>query len=57
MAAAERRRVLNLLRQDRFDDQAPAEVYASLLNEGATDSSIRTIYRILQESNEIGKRR
>ena len=57
MAPEERRRVLNLLRQDRFDDQAPAEVYASLLNEGATDSSIRTIYRTLQESNEIGKRR
>ena len=39
--------VLDLLRAPRFADQAPAEVYASLLDEGVYHCSIRTMYRIL----------
>jgi len=57
LAAEERRCVLDLLRQDRFVDQAPAEVYASLLDEGAHHCSIRTMYRILPENNEVRERR
>jgi hypothetical protein len=34
LSVAERRAVLGLLRAPRFADQAPAEVYASLLDEG-----------------------
>jgi putative transposase len=57
LAAEERRCVLDLLRQDRFVDQAPAEVYASLLDEGVYHCSIRTMYLILQENNEVRERR
>jgi transposase len=35
LAVAERQAVLDLLRAPRFADQAPAEVYASLLDEGS----------------------
>ena len=35
MTAAERVRVLAVLHEDRFMDHAPAEVYATLLDEGA----------------------
>ena len=38
-------------------DQAPAEVYASLLDEGVYHCSIRTMYWILQENNEVRERR
>ncbi len=38
-------------------DKAPAEVYASLLDEGTYLCSIRTMYRILAEANEVRERR
>ena len=57
LAVVERRRVLELLRAPRFADQAPAEVYASLLDEGEYHCSIRTMYRILTASQEVRERR
>ena len=57
LATEERVRVLDLLREDRFVDQAPAEVYATLLDEGLYHCSIRTMYRILHENNEVRERR
>ena len=57
LAPAERRRILDLLRTDRFADQAPAEVYATLLDEGLYHCSIRTMYRILHENDEVRERR
>jgi putative transposase len=48
LAASEREGVIALLRTTRFADQAPAEVYATLLDEGVFLCSIRTMYRILQ---------
>ena len=56
LATEERVRVLDLLREDRFVDQAPAEVYATLLDEGLYHCSIRTMYRILHEDNEVRER-
>src|SRR5664279_3366563 len=47
LAAIERQIVLDLLRAPRFADQAPAEIYACLLDEGIYHCSIRTMYRIL----------
>ena len=41
----------------RFVDQAPAEVYASLLDEAVYHCSMRTMYRILHENNEVRERR
>ena len=50
LTVVERQTVLDLLRAPRFSDQAPAEVYASLLDEGVYHCSIRTMYRILVPS-------
>jgi putative transposase len=57
LGVAERRAVLDLLRQPRFVDQAPAEVYAELLDCGLYLCSIRTMYRILNENGEVKERR
>ena len=57
LAIAERQTVLDLLRAPRFVDQAPAEVYASLLDEGVYHCSIRTMYRILVANQEVRERR
>ena len=49
--------VLDVLHAPRFADQAPAEIYATLLDEGVYHCSIRTMYRILDHNNEIRERR
>ena len=49
--------VLDLLHAPRFADQAPAEIYASLLDEGVYHCSIRTMYRILGQNGEMRERR
>jgi putative transposase len=49
LAAVERQIVLDLLHAPRFADQAPAEIYACLLDEGLCHCSIRTMYRILRQ--------
>jgi putative transposase len=54
---AERAQVLALLRDERFADLPPAEVYATLLDEGKYLCSIRTMYRILQAHGEVRERR
>jgi putative transposase len=36
-----------------FADQAPAEIYATLLDEGVYHCSIRTMYRILGQNGEV----
>ena len=57
LTAVERQIVLDLLRAPRFADQAPAEIYACLLDEGVYHCSIRTMYRILVQSQEVRERR
>ena len=57
MHAAERQRVLDALHSERFRDKAPAEVYATLLDEGVYLCSIRTMHRILAGNGELKKRR
>jgi len=57
LSVAERRAVLGLLRAPHFADQAPAEVYASLLDEGVYLCSIRTMYRLLAANQEVRERR
>jgi putative transposase len=49
--------VLGLLHEPRFADQAPAEIYASLLDQGIYHCSIRTMYRILGAHAEVRERR
>jgi putative transposase len=57
LTAPQRQEVLNLLHAPRFADQAPAEIYASLLDEGVYRCSIRTMYRLLDGNGEIRERR
>jgi len=53
----ERQDVLDVLRSERFMDQAPPVVYATLLDEGKYLCSVRTMYRILEQEQEVRERR
>jgi putative transposase len=57
LSAGERRAVLDALHSARFCDAAPAEVYATLLDEGVYLASERTMYRLLAAEGETGERR
>jgi putative transposase len=57
LGSEERSRVLDLLRTERFMDQAPAEIYATLLDEDIYVCSIRTMYRVLAENSAVRERR
>ncbi len=54
---AERTAVLDVLHEPRFVDLAPAQVYATLLDEQRYLCSERTMYRILAENQEVRERR
>jgi len=53
----ERTAVLDALHSERFLDAAPAQVYATLLDEGTYLASERTMYRVLAEHDEVRERR
>src|ERR1035437_5644733 len=53
LVAKERKVVLDHLREPRFVDLAPAEVHASLLDQGVYLCSIRAMYRVLAEHDEV----
>jgi putative transposase len=57
LSAAERQQVLEVLHAERFWDQAPASVWATLLDEGRYLASTSTMYRLLRERGETGDRR
>ena len=57
LPTAERTAVLDLLHEPRFVDLAPAQVYATLLDEQRYLCSVRTMYRILEENQEVRERR
>ena len=57
LSAPERRQVLDLLHGERFVDAAPAQVYATLLDEGQYLCSVRTMYRLLAANDEVRERR
>ncbi len=57
LSASERQAVLAVLHGERFRDAAPAEVYATLLEEGTYLCSERTMYRLLAAANEVHERR
>lgn len=54
---SERQQVLDVLHDPRFIDLAPAQVYATLLDEGIYYCSERTMYRVLAEQHEVRERR
>ena len=53
----EKSQVRQTLNSERFQDQAPREVYATLLDEGQYLCHWRTMYRILDEHKEVRERR
>ena len=53
----EREQVLATLHEPRFVDLAPAQVYATLLDEDRYLCSERTFYRVLAENAEVRERR
>ena len=57
LQAGECAAVLAVLHDPRFVDLAPAEVYATLLDDGQYLCSERTMYRILAATHEMRERR
>jgi len=54
---AEKEEVRTVLNSERFWDCAPREIYANLLDEGEYHCHWRTMYRILEEHDEVHERR
>ena len=57
LSATEREIAHRTLNSERFQDCAPRQVYAELLDEGHYLCSVSTLYRILAENKEIRERR
>ena len=57
LSIAERTQVHQTLNSERFADQAPREIYATLLDEGTYLCSPSTMYRVLVEHAEVRERR
>ena len=53
----ERQAVLNCLHSPRFVDKSPGEIVPTLLDEGVCLCSERTMYRILEQEDELKARR
>lgn len=53
----EKQAVLNALHSERFIDKSPGEIVPTLLDEGLYLCSERTMYRVLNENNEVKERR
>jgi putative transposase len=53
----ERQLVLDTLHSERFRDAAPAQVSATLLDEGVYLCAERTMYRVLAQADEVRERR
>jgi putative transposase len=57
LSAAGRRTILVELHSDRFVDLAPAQAWATLLDEGRYLGSVSTFYRLLRRAGETRERR
>jgi putative transposase len=57
LSESEEAALLALLNGERFQDQAPREVYATLLDEEQYVCHWRTMYRVLAENDEVRERR
>ena len=53
LSEPEQQEVLDTLHSERFQDIAPHEVYATLLDEERYLCSIRTMYRILEDNDVV----
>jgi putative transposase len=57
LSAQEQQAILDVLHSDRFVDMSPAEVWATLLDEGVYLGSQSTFYRLLRQVGEVRERR
>jgi putative transposase len=57
LTTPERHAILDVLHCERFVDLAPAQVWATLLDEGSYLGSISTFYRLLRQAGETRERR
>jgi putative transposase len=57
LTLVERKEVKRTLESDEFVDEAPATVYAKLLDQGTYLASVSTMYRVLHEHDEVRERR
>lgn len=57
LSPQEREQALRVLNSERFADASPAQVWATLLDEGVYLASPRTLYRILAAAGQTGERR
>jgi len=57
LSGDEQQTVLNLLHSEKYQDKAPYQVYASLLDDGIYHCSIRTMYRLLKKEHGSVKER
>jgi len=57
LSPQERQTILETLNSEEFSDKAPAEVYATLLDQGRYLCSIRTMYRVLDSEGQVRERR
>jgi putative transposase len=57
LSAAEQQAILDVLHSQRFVDMSPAEVWATLLDEGVYLGSQSTFYRLLRQAGESRERR
>jgi putative transposase len=53
----ERKEVLRVLHEEEHVDEAPATIYAKLLDEGTYLASVASMYRILRDAGEVSERR
>lgn len=57
LSTTERNQVLAVLHSQRFVDQAPQQIYATLLSEGTYLCSVSTMYRLLHDHAQVTERR
>jgi len=57
LSPEEKTEVLAVLYSERFQDQAPHQVYGTLLDEGVYHCSVSTMYRILRANDQVHERR
>ena len=57
LSLEQRQTVIDILHSERFCDDAPHQIYATLLDEGHYHCSIRTMYRLLKAEHGCVKER
>nr|WP_304511633.1 IS3 family transposase [Desulfobacula sp.] len=57
LSGDEQQTVLDLLHSEKYQDKAPYQIYASLLDDGIYHCSIRTMYRLLEKEHGFVKER